>query len=42
MDASAIVRIRTQFSNPKVPTSTEESPSHNVDIGCGTGATYIF
>lgn len=42
MDASTVVRIRTQFSNPKVSASTEESPSHYIYIGCGTGDTYIF
>lgn len=42
LDASTIVRVRAQFSNPKVPTSTEESVSDRMDISCGAGATCIL
>lgn len=42
LDASTIVRVRAQFSNPKVPASTEESVGHGMDIGGGAGATHIL
>ena len=42
LDASPIVRVRAQFSNPKVPASTEESLGHGMDIGSGAGVTHIL
>ena len=42
MDASTVVRLRTQFSNTEVFTITGESHGHGLDFGCGTGHTRIF
>lgn len=42
MDASTVIRLRVQFPNTKVLTSTGESPGHDLDFRWGIGATYIF
>lgn len=42
MDASAVVCLRSELSNPEIPTGSEESVCNGVGISSGFGAPRIF